>query len=47
MRRLVVSLLLASALAAAGAKYDGSRVHYQSYGRGKHAIVFVHGWPVT
>jgi pimeloyl-ACP methyl ester carboxylesterase len=23
---------------------DGSRVHYQNYGKGKQALVFVHGW---
>ncbi len=26
------------------AKLDAMRVHYQSYGEGKEAIVFVHGW---
>lgn len=26
------------------AKLDGMRVHYQSYGDGKDALVFVHGW---
>jgi len=26
------------------AKLDGSRVHYKSYGKGREALVFVHGW---
>ncbi len=26
------------------AKLDGARVHYKSYGKGKDAIVLVHGW---
>lgn len=26
------------------AKFDGMRVHYQNYGKGKDALVFVHGW---
>jgi pimeloyl-ACP methyl ester carboxylesterase len=26
------------------AKVDGSRVHYKSYGKGRDALVFVHGW---
>jgi pimeloyl-ACP methyl ester carboxylesterase len=26
------------------AKLDGSRVHYRSYGKGRDALVFVHGW---
>lgn len=26
------------------AKLDGSRVHYKSYGQGREALVFVHGW---
>jgi len=29
---------------AADVKYDGARVHYESYGRGKDALVFIHGW---
>ncbi len=44
MRLLMVSLLLASSLAAADAMYDGSRVHYEDYGKGKDALVFIHGW---
>ena len=35
---------LQSPLFAADAKYDGARVHYESYGKGKEAVVFVHGW---
>jgi len=26
------------------AKLDGTRIHYQSYGTGKQAVVFIHGW---
>src|SRR4030095_2397076 len=26
------------------AKLDGHRVHYESYGAGREALVFVHGW---
>ena len=26
------------------AKLDGHRVHYKSYGKGKEALVFIHGW---
>jgi pimeloyl-ACP methyl ester carboxylesterase len=44
MRLLMASLLLASGLFAADVKYDGSRVHYESYGTGKDATVFIHGW---
>ncbi len=44
MRRWIVCLLFATAVFAADAKYDGSRVHYESYGTGKEAVVFIHGW---
>jgi len=49
----VVSFLAASAgTTSAGvadapsrfAKLDGVRVHYKSYGKGREALVFVHGW---
>lgn len=36
-----------SALWASGghdAKFDGGTVHYESYGTGREAVVFVHGW---
>jgi pimeloyl-ACP methyl ester carboxylesterase len=26
------------------AKLDGARIHYQSYGKGKDALVLIHGW---
>jgi pimeloyl-ACP methyl ester carboxylesterase len=29
---------------ARSVKLDGMRVHYQNYGKGKEAIVFIHGW---
>jgi pimeloyl-ACP methyl ester carboxylesterase len=47
---LLITLLLASttALAADGdsqfAKLDGARIHYKSYGKGKDALVLIHGW---
>jgi len=47
---LVIALLLAStaAFAADGesqyAKLDGAKIHYKSYGKGKDALVLVHGW---
>lgn len=42
--RFLLPLLSASVLLAADATYDGSRVHYESYGKGKEAVVFIHGW---
>src|SRR6266513_3870738 len=52
LRRLLLYLFTASALLADGVKgqaglnavYDGARVHYESYGKGKDAVVFIHGW---
>jgi pimeloyl-ACP methyl ester carboxylesterase len=44
MLRSVCILLFATTLFAADTKYDGSRVHYESYGKGKDAVVFIHGW---
>lgn len=49
MRRAALPLLFAAALAAAEApsRYatlDGHRVHYKSYGQGREALVFIHGW---
>ena len=44
MRLLMVPVLLAGVLSAADALYDGSRVHYESHGVGKDAVVFIHGW---
>jgi len=47
---ILIALLLAStaAFAADGesqyAKLDGARIHYKSYGKGRDAIVLVHGW---
>lgn len=37
-------LWFATGLLAADARYDGSRVHYESYGKGQEAVVFIHGW---
>ena len=50
-RAFLVTLILAfasTAFAADGdsqfAKLDGAKVHYKSYGKGKEALVLVHGW---
>ena len=44
MRQTVAFMLVAVALSGSDTKYDGARVHYESHGRGKDAIVFIHGW---
>src|SRR6266404_5911527 len=45
LKRLLLLLLLATLpLFAADVVYDGARVHYESYGKGKDAVVFIHGW---
>jgi pimeloyl-ACP methyl ester carboxylesterase len=44
MRQLLICLLIALPLVASDAKYDGARVHYEGHGRGKEAVVFIHGW---
>lgn len=44
MRRPILCVLFATALFGADATYDGSRVHYETYGTGKDAVVFIHGW---
>lgn len=42
---LYVFLAVSSLAAfAADAKYDGAKVHYESHGKGKEAVVFIHGW---
>lgn len=47
---ILITLLLTSiaAFAADGdsqyAKLDGAKIHYKSYGKGKDAVVFIHGW---
>ncbi|MEO8373547.1 MAG: alpha/beta hydrolase, partial [Candidatus Solibacter sp.] len=40
----ITGLLLAASLAGADVKYDGAKVHYESYGKGQEAVVFIHGW---
>lgn len=37
-------LLLTVSLSQADAVYDGARVHYESYGKGTDAVIFIHGW---
>src|SRR6266446_6890605 len=44
MRKLSAILLLTTALSAADVTYDGAKVHYESYGKGADAVVFIHGW---
>src|SRR4051794_26704545 len=47
---LLITLLLASTAAFAVdgesqyAKLDGAKIHYKSYGKGKDALVLIHGW---
>ena len=43
----LVSPALCLAAAEAPSRFatlDGARVHYKSYGAGKEAVVFIHGW---
>lgn len=44
--RLLQILFILGAVAALGkdVAYDNAKVHYESYGEGKQAIVFIHGW---
>ena len=44
MRIWIAALWFSTGLMAADATYDGSRVHYESYGKGQEAVVFIHGW---
>jgi pimeloyl-ACP methyl ester carboxylesterase len=45
MRKLcLLPLLLALGLSAADVTSDGLKVHYESYGKGAEALVFIHGW---
>ena len=47
---ILITLLLASSAAFAAdgdsqyAKLDGAKIHYKSYGKGKDALVLIHGW---
>jgi pimeloyl-ACP methyl ester carboxylesterase len=43
---VVVGALFSPVLLAGGAnaKFDGGYVHYESYGSGSEALVFIHGW---
>ena len=45
---LTLAFIATTALAADGdsqyAKLDGARIHYKSYGKGREALVLVHGW---
>src|SRR5262245_39373952 len=44
MFKLCLLLLFTGILFAADATYDGAKVHYESYGNGKDAVIFIHGW---
>ncbi len=51
MTKFVSALFVTLSIMAFGAeapsrfaKLDGTRIHYQSYGTGKQAVVFIHGW---
>jgi len=43
-RTLLGLVLAATSLFAADVKSDGIRVHYESFGKGKESVVFIHGW---
>src|ERR1043165_9182525 len=43
-RIAMMVMLLATSQFGAEVSYDGARVHYESYGKGKDAVVFIHGW---
>ena len=42
--RVILSVLACIPLFAADITYDGAKVHYESHGKGKDAVVFIHGW---
>jgi pimeloyl-ACP methyl ester carboxylesterase len=42
--RLLILFFFATRLFAADVQSDGVRVHYESYGTGREAVVFIHGW---
>jgi pimeloyl-ACP methyl ester carboxylesterase len=44
MRLWMIALCFATGLLASDVASDGSRVHYESYGKGPEAVVFIHGW---
>ena len=44
MRLLTLLLASAATLFAADVNYDGAKVHYESYGKGTDAVVFIHGF---
>src|SRR3982750_3322962 len=44
MRKILLALAFALPLMAADVTYDGAKVHYESYGKGTDAVVFIHGW---
>ncbi len=47
IKRLIAACALLGALVAGESRFaslDGAKVHYTSYGSGKEAVVFIHGW---
>jgi len=44
MHKDILLALSAATLFAADVTYDGAKVHYESYGKGTDAVVFIHGW---
>jgi pimeloyl-ACP methyl ester carboxylesterase len=45
--RIAIALAVCSVLSAAAGhdtNFDGGTVHYESYGAGREAVVFIHGW---
>lgn len=49
LRRAALLALLAASMASGGdvsryAPFEGGKVHYESYGTGAEALVFIHGW---
>ena len=47
MKRIVIACALLAAVVTGEERFaslDGAKVRYMSYGAGKEAVVFIHGW---
>src|SRR5258705_4645491 len=44
LRAMLCLLSAVVSLVGADVTYDGAKVHYESYGKGTDAVVFIHGW---
>ncbi len=44
MKRLALGLLVCCSLTAKTAKLDGRKIFYETVGKGKQAVVMIHGW---